>query len=46
MEDENIEKMYFIEDIKKIKNQMTEESRNKEEAQQDVRELKQTLRKV
>ena len=38
--------MYFIEDIKKIKSQMTEERRSKEEALQDVRELNEALRKA
>lgn len=46
MDDENIEKMYFIQDIKKIKGQMAEERRKKEEALQDARELRQTLRRV
>lgn len=37
MQEENIEKMYFIQDIKKIKAQMAEERRRREEAEQEAR---------
>ena len=38
--------MYFIEDLKKMRNQFQQERLSKEEAQGEVRDLRQTLKRV
>lgn len=46
IEEENMEKMYFFEDLKKMKEYLTNERKAREDAQAEARDLKQTLRKV
>ena len=46
IEEENNEKIHFIEDIHKIKIQMNQERRSKEDSQSEVRELRNTLKRV
>ena len=41
-----MEKMYFFEDLKKMKEYLTNERKAREDAQAEARDLKQTLRKV